>query len=58
MNNFGTANSLRRKEPEIIILGKNQVKKRDGATIGSEELLEPVGSPHHGNQTLLNREVS
>ena len=31
MNNFVTEKSLRGKEPEIIILGKNQVKKRDRA---------------------------
>ena len=34
MNNFVTEKSLRRKEPEIIILGKNQVKNGKG--------------PHHG----------
>ena len=28
IDNFKVEKSLRRKEPEIIILGKNQVKKR------------------------------
>ena len=31
MNNFVTEKSLRGKEPEIIILGKNQLKKKEWA---------------------------
>ena len=46
----GTRNYYPWKEPSK--------KKGWGRTMGSEELLEPAGSPRHGNQTLLNRGVS
>ena len=46
----GTRNYYPWKEPSK--------KKGRGRTMGSEELLEPAGSPRYGNQTLLNPEVS